>query len=116
MEIKFRVWDSSDEMMYYENTYNNGLFGLFKEFEKRKENRILMQFTGHKDKNGKEYYVGDIVRVYNCTYHKGYRDVHIESLENFYFLKFDDQIQLQFDDGEVIGNIYEDSKLLEEIK
>ncbi len=65
------------------------------------KNLILMQFTGLKDKNGKEIWEGDVV------YLAGYGNYQVE----FPFIQLYEAGQ-EKDIGEVIGNIYENPELL----
>lgn len=78
-EIKFRAW-IDDKMILpeyadWEDFFINvdgdvskcvetGTYELFRS-EKRIENVILMQFTGLKDKNGKDVFEGDLVGLFN---------------------------------------------------
>ena len=117
-EIKFRIWDKENKKMFYKGVspdriymgldgkLYNGLNG--QDFS---DNFILMQYTGLKDKNGKEVYEGDIVRIKSCG------DEYIDVVR-FYI---DGDCQSCFrtgmlgwhrDEIEVIGNIFENSELL----
>jgi uncharacterized phage protein (TIGR01671 family) len=78
------------------------------------EDVILMQYTGLKDKNGKEIYEGDIVRD------SGNGDVGeiVWGVYEWYCtLDFGTDLnKALYRHCEVIGNIYENPSLLEEVK
>ena len=113
--IKLRAWDKKRKMMinwqklFYEETSP----GEYLHRALTDKDYIIMQYTGLKDKNGKEIYEGDIVEVI----HRGKRGAKIEVkyLEGFYsplVTTSDDRIssfypQTELNGFEVIGNIYE---------
>lgn len=83
------------------------------------EDLVLMQSTGLKDKNGKEIFVGDIIKCtrgclhevyiekeYGGTYCGGMPAVYLKGLREGYAWT---------EHEEIIGNIYENPELLEEL-
>lgn len=122
-EIKFRAWHKDIKKMYKigqitleKGTWNyepedRDFIGMSKPYQ---PSFILMQYTGLKDKNGKEIYEGDIVYV-------------VSEDENAFILWDEETARyiIQFDgwcadfdnyyakELEVICNIYENKVLLE---
>ena len=72
----------------------------------------LMQYTGLKDKNGKEIYEGDICKSSDCRI--GVIKWDTDSLSFFRFVDdgTDTVNYCSFQDFKVIGNIYENPELL----
>jgi len=107
-EIKFRAWDDI-EMVYISDLF------WFEEnhFSSVNDNlgHKLMQYTGLKDKNGKEIYEGDIVK--GDLGHVGTVEYNAPSFE----VRWNDGDCCKIFDAvhgviEVIGNIYENPNLL----
>lgn len=113
-EIKFRAWDTSDKE---KGPYMLGPYDLTDTIFNHKEVRKmqLMQFTGLKDKNGKEIYEGDIV----SHLHSADTCVVVFQKETAMFLAqeiSDEKLGFGIEDvTEVIGNIYENADLLSEL-
>ena len=120
-EIKFRVWHEESKMMHGVKGINfvrrGGLVDMSM-FGYAPLNRvILMQFTGLRDKNGKEIYEGDIVkatlRFFGIVDQKCRVIFHNGSFGLQYGYSIDYFKPLATWDGiEVIGNIYENPELL----
>ena len=107
-EIKFRAWD--DGNMYYFAVYW---------IDKYSEDTIIMQYTGLKDRSGKEIYEGDIVEIECECGHRdkmpvewGYNGYRLKQIWSHRFPSGELELQ-QLNRTEVIGNIYESPQLLE---
>lgn len=134
-EIKFRIWDKTSNRMLYQDDFErveldtkNKMVSLVRsetiessyvlDYEDGIEAEIL-QYTGLKDKNGKEIYEGDILintnksklnlGIENQKYLIVYRALGFDLKPLFKGMA----LKFNYTDLELIGNIYENPELLE---
>jgi uncharacterized phage protein (TIGR01671 family) len=144
-EVKFRAWDIDNEKMGDVVTMNFNdneltIYPTCDGYPKHFECYEIMQYTGLKDKNGKEIYEGDIIVHKNSlgnlkyTLEVRFGEYYIETCIDachelcdedpisvkcygFYFKRGVSEYSLNeqcFDDYSVIGNIYENPEIMEE--
>jgi hypothetical protein len=116
-EIKFRAWwKSQEKILDWGDVRRNLNIAVIAEAGEDVDYE-LMQYTGLKDKNGREIYEGDIVRVrqpWNTNIPEIVDEVVCNGPTDWSWGPFGNIFQaLTYDDDtEVIGNIYENSELL----
>jgi hypothetical protein len=128
-EIKFRAWNKPQKKMYlvtslgFENdglmltlVHVRGVFSIHPPHAAPPDELELMQFTGLKDRNGKDIYEGDILSIEGATAKVvfwerppafGLESDHYAWCEDWNLS--DDSTRM-----EIIGTIYEHSELLKE--
>ena len=122
---KFRAWDSV-EKKFVEHFFitDNGLICNMEKptsdckllIPIEKSELILMQSTGLKDKNDKEIFEGDIVKMSKDVYSE---PIYYEVVRHYggaYRLESKQhgcELWLRHTDCEVVGNVYENKELLD---
>lgn len=133
--IKFRVWSKTlGKYRQLDETSNDQGLGMLFEVEKGIGSNVtsicysigdvVEQFTGLKDVNGKDIYVGDIVHGYDQEPDRddGYIGSSVTDVVNFKYGAFwigDSWYKVMVMTPpvvEIIGNVHENPELLEDLK
>lgn len=112
-EIRFRAWDEINNQMIYPKIINESFSSLTSgDILNRCEN--LMQYTGLKDRNGKEIFEGDVVNWFNghqsenmivCFANGSFEFKRFQVKNNYYWLNVDTE------SISVVGNIFDNPEL-----
>ena len=122
---KFRVWLTDIDQMLrvkalvFEKDKTRCVCGYSFDFYLEDENATIMQSTGLRDKNGKEIFEGDIVKMSKDVYSEPtYYEVvrHYGGAYRLESKQHGCELWLRHTDCEVVGNIYENPELLEDKK
>ncbi|GAB7387413.1 YopX family protein [Bacillaceae bacterium] len=110
-EIKFRVWHKPSKTMFDWEKVKNNTFRIVED-----DQLSVMQYTGLKDRNGKEIYEGDIV---SDEYGNVAPIEWVQEIAQFLVMYESEPQEIGewcTNAFEVIGNIYENPELLEQTK
>lgn len=110
-EIKFRAWEPTIKKMFLTATAGDPVNPSVRTEDGWKEcteHAVIMQYTGRKDKSGKEIYEGDIV-----TDNSG--KIYIEEWRSQKIIKLPTSVTTDFLWEKIIGNIYENPELLKKL-
>lgn len=109
-EIKFRAWNGKSMFYSHNNQVNSDVTQLTCFFNRLRDTAPIMQYTGLKDKNGKEIYEGDFVLPFSDL-PKNDKSIIVYEVNQFR-IKGKSLYWNWEADIEVIGNIYENPELL----
>jgi len=120
-EIKFRAWNEFRQKI-------ESVLGLNFESEgkvfvhhpdgdtlRNGNSSQIMQFTGLHDKNGREIWEGDIVRLFYYEHFKSKEHIGIVEWEYDCWSVSKHSYRIEWADSEVIGNIWENPELSKEV-
>ncbi len=118
-KIKFRFWNKVTKSLHYPDGWDEIASRM------RLVEMIPMQFTGLKDKNGKEIFEGDVLkwkdygrrsyRIYLIIWSEENATFDLDTIKDSSRNSVpDDRIYRTDTEAEIIGNIYENPELLNE--
>jgi len=120
-KLKFRAWDKLNKSFTYSDTGYQGhyvltLDGKFQNLQNGSggDEYVVQQYTGLKDKNGKDIYEGDFIKATSDQYENENFVGKVIFDEGSYltWINKNDIRGINEDDFEVIGNIFDNPGLL----
>jgi uncharacterized phage protein (TIGR01671 family) len=130
-EFRFRIWDNGRKEWIHGPGSEVNLFGetiMFGELFRRPDdtmvslddlnNLVALQFSGLHDKSGKEIYEGDVVEWWDSygVPELGNDSFSTRAVVNFEGGMFQPICGINPNEIEILGNIYSNPELLQEIK
>ena len=116
-ELKFRAYDGKKMIYDVIPASETSIVELFEYEHQVTEVEVVEQYTGLKDKNGKEIYEGDIVEYTTCYYGNEKRHRKVVEWSEWDSDDFGEPHNLGYSNlsecMEVIGNAHENAELLE---
>ena len=115
-ELKFRAWDGKKMIDDVIPASKTSIIELFEYEHQETEVEAVEQYTGLKDKNGKEIYEGDIVTLDGEWEVIKDTDCSVISFENGCFRVgggYENEAGRYLSDWRVIGNVHQNADLLE---
>ena len=113
-EIKFRAWGIWEGEMSLWEEYR---YEICDKISADKTKAILMQYTGLKDKNGKEIYEGDILQGIKSEWWDGVHDKTVVVVDDIACLPTQwGDWSIRIEEYTIIGNIYENPDLLSKLR
>jgi uncharacterized phage protein (TIGR01671 family) len=120
-KIKFRAWIESAKIMteidkidFRNNEVAFGFHDIGVVYFRSINEVELMQFTGLEDKNGKQIYEGDILKIYYQNNQKSYLKQVKWLNDAINKGRWDALDNCAYTSCEIVGNIFENPKLLED--
>ena len=104
-EVNYKIECGGHGVYYHESTLDS-FYG-----DPKIKNVILQQYTGLKDKNGKEIYEGDILQAYHSWDNRTFcgNVIYCEKLAYFVFVNEGIDYYITSFSVEIVGNIFENT-------